>query len=150
MWAELLRIWSFLVQGMYLGFDFGMRRIGVAVGQKVTASARPLVTLEAKSGIPVWDKIQRLVDEWRPLALIVGLPLNIDDSEQYITTAARAFAHQLKERFHLSVHLVDERLTTVEARSELFNQGGYRKIQKSAIDSFAAQIILEQWLKHPD
>jgi putative Holliday junction resolvase len=134
-------------EGVYLGFDFGYKRIGVAVGQKLTGSASPLATLEAKQGVPNWDTIQKLLVEWEPSALIVGLPTCIDDSELYTTKAAQKFANQLTRRFSLPVHLVDERLSTMEARSHLFAKGGYRKIKTSEVDSIAACIILEQWLK---
>ena len=134
-------------EGIYLGFDFGYRRIGVAVGHRLTGSASPLNTLEAKQGVPNWDKIQKLLDQWHPLALVVGLPTCIDDSELYTTAASRGFARQLRKRFLLPVHLVDERLSTVEARSYLFAAGGYRKIKTSEVDSIAACIILEQWLQ---
>lgn len=134
-------------EGVYLGFDFGYKRIGVAVGQRLTASASPLSTLEAKQGIPKWELIQIIINEWRPLALIVGLPTCIDDSELYTTAASRGFARQLRRRFGLPVHLVDERLSTVEARAYLFAEGGYRKIKQSEIDSIAACIILERWLQ---
>ncbi len=134
-------------EGVYLGFDFGYKRIGVAVGQQLTASASPLNTIAAKQGIPNWDLIQTLIDEWRPLALVVGLPTCIDDSEQYTTGASRGFARQLRKRFDLPVYLVDERLSTVDARSYLFSRGGYRKIKQAEVDSIAACIILEQWLK---
>lgn len=134
--------------GVYLGFDFGYKRIGVAVGQQITCSARPLTILDAKLGVPNWDSVQKIIAEWRPQALIVGLPTCIDDSEQYTTAAARGFARQLRKRFLLPVHLVDERLSTVEARAQLFAEGGYRKIKQSQVDSVAACIILEQWLQH--
>jgi putative Holliday junction resolvase len=137
-------------EGVFLGFDFGYKRIGVAVGQHITCRARPLLTLDAKQGVPDWDAVQKIIKEWRPLALIVGLPTCIDDSEQYTTIAARSFAKKLGKRFSLPVHLVDERLSTVEARSQLFAEGGYRRIKQSQIDSFAACIILEQWLQHPE
>lgn len=135
--------------GIFLGFDFGYKRIGVAVGQQVTCSARPLSTLKANLGVPDWEMVNKIIHEWRPEGLIVGLPTCIDDSEQYTTVAAREFAAELAKRFALPVHLVDERLSTVEARAQLFAQGGYRKIKQSQIDSFAACIILEQWLQHP-
>ena len=136
--------------GVYLGFDFGYKRIGVAVGQSVTGSAKPLKTEPAKEGVPDWRSIANLVQSWKPQALIVGLPTCIDGSEQYTTAAAKQFATELMTRFHLPVHLVDERLTTVEARAHLFEQGGYRKIKKTPIDSIAACIILEQWLHETD
>jgi len=135
-------------EGVYLGFDFGYRRIGVAVGQQLTSSASPLTTLDAKHGVPNWDAVQKVINDWRPQALIVGLPTCIDDKELYTTAAAKGFARQLRKRFSLPVHLVDERLTTVEARAHLFAEGGYRKIRQSEIDCIAACIILEQWLQH--
>lgn len=135
-----------MLEGVYIGFDFGYKRIGVAVGQRFTGSASPLSTLSAKLGVPNWDDIQALVKQWRPLGWVVGLPTCIDGSEQYTTAAARGFARQLRKRFALPVYLVDERLSTVEARARLFADGGYRKIKNSEIDSIAACIILEQWL----
>ena len=138
-----------MLDGVYLGFDFGYKRIGVAVGQRLTGGASPLLTLDAKSGIPDWDKVQKIVKQWGPLALIVGLPTCIDDSELYTTEAARRFAKQLAKRCALPVHLVDERLTTVEARRLLFEQGGYKKLKKNQIDGIAACVILQQWLQHP-
>jgi putative Holliday junction resolvase len=136
-----------MLEGVYLGFDFGYKRIGVAVGQSLTATASPLITLDAKLGVPNWDAVLKLIVEWRPLALVVGLPTCIDDTEQYTTSASKGFARQLRRRFMLPVHLVDERLSTVEARAHLYAQGGYRKIKKTEVDSVAACVILEQWLK---
>jgi putative Holliday junction resolvase len=135
---------------VYLGFDFGYKRIGVAVGQQLTGSASPLITLAAKQGVPDWNAVQKLISQWKPEALIVGIPTCIDGSELYTTSAARRFAKQLKKNTSLQVHLVDERLSTVEARSQLFEQGGYHKIKNSEVDSIAACVILEQWLQHPE
>lgn len=135
---------------VYLGFDFGYKRIGVAVGQRLTCSASPLSTITAKLGIPDWGVIEKLIAQWRPDALIVGIPTCIDGGELYTTAAARRFAKQLRKRFALPVHLVDERLTTKEARSHLFEQGGYRKMKQTEVDGIAACIILEQWLLHPE
>lgn len=136
--------------GVYLGFDFGYKRIGVAVGQRLTCSATPLATLDAKQGIPDWKAVQKVIAQWNPEALIVGIPTCIDDSELYTTSAARRFAKQLRKHFTLAVHLVDERLSTVEARGQVFEQGGYRKLRKTQIDGIAACVILEQWLQHPE
>ncbi|KTD40043.1 Holliday junction resolvase RuvX [Legionella parisiensis] len=135
---------------VYIGFDFGYKRIGVAVGQQLTRSASPLATLSARIGIPDWNAVAKIIAEWSPQALIVGIPTCIDGSELYTTSAARRFAKELRKRFSLSVHLVDERLSTVEAREQLFAQGGYRKIKQSEVDSIAACVILEQWLQHPE
>lgn len=136
--------------GVFLGFDFGYKRIGVAVGQRLTCSASPLPTIDAKSGVPDWDLVQKIIKQWSPQALIVGLPTCIDDTELYTTAASRRFVKQLRKRFELPVHLVDERLSTVEARGLLFEQGGYKKIKKTEVDSIAACVILEQWLQHPE
>ncbi len=132
---------------VYLGFDFGYKRIGVAVGQKLTSTATPLPTLKANEGIPRWDLIAALIKQWRPDALIVGYPTKADGSNLYVTKPARRFARALKTQFELPVFLVDERLSTVEARAQLFAEGGYRKLKKSEVDSMAACVILEQWLQ---
>lgn len=136
--------------GVYLGFDFGYKRIGVAVGQRLTCSASPLATLEAKQGVPDWLAVAKMISQWQPQALIVGLPTCIDDKELYTTAAARRFAKLLGKHCDLPVHLVDERLSTVEAREQLFAQGGYKRLKKTEIDSIAACVILEQWLHHPE
>lgn len=136
--------------GVYLGFDFGYKRIGVAVGQRLTCSATPLPTLNAKMGVPDWPALQKVVSQWNPQALIVGIPTCIDGSELYTTAAARRFAKKLRQQTALTVHLVDERLSTVEARGQLFSQGGYKKIKQTEVDGIAACVILEQWLHHPE
>lgn len=132
-----------------LGFDYGLRHIGVAVGQTVTKTAKPLCALKARDEIPPWDQIAEIIREWRPDAVIVGLPLNMDGTEQTITHKAKKFAKQLNERFKLPVYFSDERLTTVEAKEHLFAKKGYRGLKKSAIDAVSAQIILESWMKKP-
>lgn len=129
-----------------LGFDFGMKRIGVALGNTFLQTARPLDTLDAKQGIPNWSNISLLIKTWQAQAIIVGRPTHIDGSEQFTTHAAVKFANRLKERYKLPVFLIDERLTTKEARQQLFDEGGYRRLQKAAIDSYAAKLITEQWL----
>ncbi len=131
---------------VFMGFDFGLRRIGVAIGQRLTGRATPLSTLKAEQGVPDWSIIRQLLCQWKPHALIVGLPTALDGSALYTTALAANFADELKRLSGLPTHLVDERLSTVEARSQLFEMGGYRKLKKSEIDSLAACIILEQWL----
>lgn len=129
-----------------LGFDFGTKRIGVAVGQRVTHAARPLATLNANQGVPQWELVTKLLKSWQPDGLIVGIPLNMDGTEQPITHLARGFAKQLHERYHLPVYEVDERLSTRDARERLFAKGGYKALKKAEIDSIAAQLILQTWL----
>jgi len=128
-----------------LAFDFGLARIGVAIGQSITQTATPLSTLNAKDGIPDWLQIEKLIKEWQPSMLLVGEPLNMDSSEQSITLRARKFANRLHGRFGLPFQMVDERLTSVSAREEIFEYGGYKKLKKTQIDSVAAALILEAW-----
>jgi putative Holliday junction resolvase len=128
------------------GFDFGMKRIGVAVGQTVTQTARPLATLQAKQGVPQWETLTQLIQKWRPDAFIVGIPLNMDGTEQPLTQAAQQFADRLRERYALPVHGMDERLTSVEAKARIFSEGGYKALKNTEIDSVAAQLILQNWL----
>ncbi|CAB0151637.1 Putative pre-16S rRNA nuclease [Pseudidiomarina piscicola] len=129
-----------------IGFDFGTHNIGVAVGQTITGTASPLAALKAKDGQPDWQKVANLIKEWQPQCLVVGLPLNMDGSEQRLTDLARKFANRLHGRFGLPVELQDERLTTVAAKEELFERGGYRQLSKDKVDSAAAQLILEDYM----
>lgn len=130
-----------------LGFDFGMKRMGVAIGQTVTQTARPLPIIHAKNGVPRWESLVKLIQKWQPDALVVGIPLNMDGTEQAISHEARQFAQTLRERFHLPVYEMDERLTTKDARARLFNEGGYKALQGGQIDSVAAQLILQNWFE---
>jgi putative Holliday junction resolvase len=128
-----------------IAFDFGMKRIGVAIGQTITQTARPLETISAKDGCPHWESMTKLIKKWQPDALVVGIPLNMDGTEQPITQAAQQFANQLRKRFSLPVYETDERLTTKAAREHLFDQGGYKALQDGQVDRIAAQLILNAW-----
>ncbi len=132
-----------------LAFDFGLRRIGVAVGQQVTDSANPLGVVMNGSNGADWIHIETLVSEWRPARLIVGIPLHTDGSESETTAAVRAFVAEL-DRFGLEIDTVDERYSSVEAQS-LLNEERARgirgRIRKDMIDSAAATLIAERWLK---
>ena len=130
----------------FLGFDFGMKNIGVAVGQNITKTATPLAIINASKEKILWQQITKLIKMWHPAALVVGIPLNMDGTPQEMTKAARQFAQQLQEFSGLPVHEVDERLTTKAAREKVYMQGGYKALQKEAIDSIAAQLILESWM----
>ena len=125
-----------------LGFDYGTHKIGVAVGQELTGTANPLTVLSRVKGKPDWDRIQELIDEWQPQALVVGLPIGPEENETPMTKAARKFARQLEGRFSLPVHLADERLTSREAWSRI---GGIATRDVTRIDSMAAKLILETW-----
>lgn len=133
--------------GSIIAFDFGTWNIGVAISQRVTCTARPLAACKARDGIPDWQQIKKLLNEWRPDTVVVGLPLNMDGSEQQLTTRARKFANRLHGRFGVQVVLHDERLSTVAARADLFERGGYRALEKRQVDAESAIIILESWLE---
>lgn len=132
-----------------LGFDFGARRIGVASGNRISQSARPLPVLMVNAGEPDWTRVDALLAEWQPEALVVGLPLTLEGGEQEITRGARAFADALAQRSGLPVHLVDERHTSQEASRRFAAQrasGAARRRDAANIDSLAAAVILESWL----
>jgi putative Holliday junction resolvase len=128
-----------------LGFDYGTKSIGVAIGQEITGSASALKALRAADGIPDWDEIGKLLKQWQPDLVVVGLPLNMDGTEQEITVRAKKFARRIEGRFGCRVGMQDERLTTVSAREHLFDSGGYRALKKGSIDSYSAVLILEDF-----
>ena len=129
-----------------ISFDYGLKSIGVAVGQSITGTASPLKALSANDGVPNWDQVSEILLEWMPDLCVVGMPLNMDGSEQPMSTRARTFANRLQGRFKQSVELWDERLTTVDAKAELFAMGGFKKLSKDKIDSVSACLILQSWI----
>jgi len=129
-----------------VGFDFGMKRIGVAVGQIVTRTATPLPLIKAQDGAPKWDEVKIILDEWQPQLLIVGLPVHMDGTEQLLTKAAKRFGNRLNGRFNLPVEWVDERLTSYEAESMVEELGIKLNEDDLNIDSLSAKLIVEQWL----
>jgi putative Holliday junction resolvase len=129
-----------------IAFDFGMKSIGVAIGQSITGTASPLQAIKAQDGIPNWEILQVLISQWQPNALLVGLPLNMDGSEQAITASVRRFVGRLKHKYNLPVFLHDERLSTVDAKAKLFELGGFKKLSKEKVDSVSACLIYESWL----
>jgi len=133
-----------------LAFDFGLQRIGVAVGQQVTHSASPLETIANGDQGPDWVRLAGLIGEWRPACLIVGMPSHVDDSPSEIGNAVTSFVAGLA-RFELPVETVDERYSSIEAKAVLKSQraGGLRgRISKEMIDSAAAMLIAERWLRN--
>ncbi len=135
---------------LVLGFDFGTKKAGVAIGQRITATAAPLSPLMMRDGIPDWTLMERLIKEWQPHALLVGLPLNMDDTESELSHLARKFARRLQARFNLPVFMVDERLTSRAARDLLDEVAERRKGKKPSLDSTAAVLMIESWLAQPD
>lgn len=128
-----------------LGFDYGAKRIGIAVGQALTRTATPLETIAVTHAQPDWPAITRLISTWQPAALVVGLPFNSDGSEHAVTRAARRFCNQLQGRYQLPVHTIDERLTSYEAAQGDVSDNTSRKRPRD-IDKIAAQLILQTWL----
>jgi putative pre-16S rRNA nuclease len=132
-----------------LGFDYGARRIGVAAGNRISGSAQALRPLAARAGVPDWTRVDALLAEWQPEALVVGLPLTLDGRDQSVTRGARAFAGEIGTRSKLPVHLVDERHSSQEAARRFASQravGAARRAGAANLDSLAATVILEGWL----
>jgi len=131
--------------GPVLSFDYGTGRTGVAVGQTLTGTASPLTTIDAHGRNPDWAAIDRLVAEWQPVALVIGIPLNMDGSDNEMTALASRFLRQLRARHRLPTYGVDERLTTFDAEQRLAEAGLPRNRWRGEIDRVAAQLILETW-----
>lgn len=131
-----------------LAFDFGTKSIGIAVGQEITGTASPLPAISARDGIPDWDVLARVFDEWQPDLVVVGLPLNMDGTEQEMTKRARKFANRLHNRYRVKVETSDERLSTADAKAMLFELGGYRKLTKDKVDSVSACVIFTSWVEN--
>lgn len=131
---------------LLLGFDYGTKQIGVAVGQMITGQARELCVLKARDGVPDWNQIEALLREWQPDALVVGLPLNMDGSPSEMSARAEKFARRLNGRFNLPVHTHDERLTTYEAKGERLRAGQTDGFRARPVDALAAALLLEGWL----
>lgn len=120
-----------------MGFDYGTKKIGVAIGQLLTNTATPLAIVKANNGKPDWASIENLVNEWQPKRFVVGLPINMDDSESEMSLKARRFSRQLNGRFSVPADTMDERLSSFEVRNA----------RKDAIDDLSAVVILESWLR---
>ncbi len=129
-----------------LGFDVGSHKIGVAVGQTMLQQAQPLKRLLVHQGLPNATEIKKLILEWTPNILVVGVPLKMDGAPQFTTVLAENFIAFLKTVTSQPIYEVDERLTTKIARSELYDQGGFKKLKNADIDSYAAKLIIESWM----
>lgn len=128
-----------------LAFDFGTQNIGAAYGQTVTATATELPTIKARDGVPNWDDVAALLKEWQPNKVLVGLPLNMDDTESDLSKRARKFGNRLHGRFGVPVEMVDERLSTFAAKEEAAERGHKGNYAQAPVDSIAARLILESW-----
>jgi putative Holliday junction resolvase len=130
-----------------LAFDFGLRQIGVAVGNTLLHTTQALAILRAKDGIPDWQALELLVREWRPDRLLVGDPLNMDGSAGELCERARKFGRRLHGRLGLPVTMVDERLTSFEAKQISREQGHRGDYKRRPVDSLAAELLLRGWLE---
>jgi putative Holliday junction resolvase len=125
---------SLMIDGVVLGFDFGTRRIGVAIGSRLTGQARPLTTIDAGDSEVRWEALGALIDEWQPVALTVGIPRHPDDTPHAMTVRCERFARQLEGRYRLPVARIDERYSSAVVEHE------------ADVDAAAAAVILQQWL----
>ena len=129
-----------------MAFDYGLRNIGIAIGQNITKSASTFYSVKAKKGTPDWIRLDAIVEEWRPDLFIVGDPFNMDGTKSSFQKRISKFSLELKKRYEIRVHMMDERLTTKEAKERIMNQsnGLKRSIDEHSI---SAQIILEDWFR---
>ncbi len=132
-----------------IAFDFGTQKTGVAFGQSMTGTGTPLSLIPMKDGIPDWILLDKVLAEWQPDVCLVGLPLNMDDSESELCARARKFARRVKHRLNKPVWMVDERLTTREAREDVRRVSSQRKGKAPSADSMAAVLLIESWFREP-
>lgn len=126
-----------------LGFDFGLKRIGVAVGSPAMGHAQPVTTLQAQHGRPDWTQIAALIEDWRPDALVVGNPNSLSDKN--LMGKLKKFVRELAERFDRPVRLIDEAYSSLEARRRIKKNTQHQRCMKEEIDKIAAVLILEAW-----
>ena len=132
-----------------MAFDFGTQKMGMAVGQALIESATPLALFPMKDGVPQWENLLKIIKQHQPQLFLVGLPLNMDDSESELYTRARKFAKRLRHQSNINTLMVDERLTTREARDELDHYQAQGRGKKLAADSLAAALLIESWYREP-
>ena len=128
-----------------MAFDFGTQKMGVAVGQSLIESCNPLALFPMKDGIPNWDALHKVVQQWQPSVFLVGLPLNMDDSESPLSQRARKFARRLQHQTNIQTWMVDERLSTRTARDTLERLQHNGQGRKLNADSLAAALLIESW-----
>lgn len=139
-----------VLKSTVMAFDFGERRIGVAVGEHLLSNANPLTTIDNESNEVRFELISALIQEWQPKLLVVGYPLNSDGSEHNITQLCKKFARRLNGRFNLPVIMIDERYSSIEASSRLNETGVKGRAQKAILDQVAAQTILQSYFDNLD
>ena len=135
---------------MITAFNLGTQKMGMAVGRSLIESANPLALFPMKDGIPNWDELLKIVKQYQPTLFLVGLPLNMDDTESELSTRARKFARRLRHQTNIETLMVDERLTTREARDELDSYQAQGRGKKLSADSIAAALFIESWYRNPE
>ncbi len=136
-------------EGTVLAFDFGAKRIGVATGESLLGSAHPLTVIHAESNDARMAAIGSLIAEWRPVLLVVGLPVHVDGTPHEMTKLATKFGERLQKCFRLPLAYADERLTSRDAASRLRETGRDSRSAKPLLDAVAAQLILQTWFESP-
>ncbi len=141
-----------MTDGIFLGFDYGTKSIGVAVGRSPAGHAEGAGAVQCSRRGPDWTAIERLLRLWEPVGLVIGLPRNMDGSDNPMTGLSRRFGHRLDGRYHLPVYWVDERLTTLWAREQLTDTGARKSRRKATLDTLAAVTILQAFFdeRRPD
>jgi putative holliday junction resolvase len=132
-----------------MAFDFGTQKMGIAVGQSLIESSTPLALFPMKDGIPNWEALLKIIAQHQPTLCLVGLPLNMDETESELSARARKFARRLKHQTNIETLMVDERLTTREAREELSHYQAQGRGKKISADSLAAALLIESWYRQP-
>ncbi|SPL71077.1 Holliday junction resolvase RuvX [Acinetobacter stercoris] len=135
---------------MIMAFDFGTQKMGMAVGQALIESASPLALFPMKDGIPNWDNLHKIIKQYQPNLFLVGLPLNMDETESELSARARKFARRLRHQTNIETFMVDERLTTRDARNELEHYHTQGRGKNIAADSMAACLFIESWYRNPE
>ncbi|MFH7808244.1 Holliday junction resolvase RuvX [Acinetobacter sp. BSP-153] len=134
---------------MIMAFDFGTQKMGMAVGQALIESATPLALFAMRDGIPNWDDLHKIIKQYQPNLFLVGLPLNMDDSESELSARARKFARRLRHQTNIETWMVDERLSTRSARDELSHYQAQGRGKNLSADSLAAALFIESWYREP-
>lgn len=134
---------------LVMAFDFGTQKFGIAVGQKMIESVNPLPLFPVRDGIPDWDKLLNIVQQWQPDLFLIGLPLNMDDTESDLSLRARKFARRLRHQTNIPTYMIDERLSTREARQQLQYYQAQGQKKRVNADSLVASILIETWYYDP-
>ena len=135
--------------GVVMAFDYGLRNIGIAIGQNITKSASTFYSIKAKEGVPDWIKLDIIVEEWEPSLFVVGDPFNMDGTKSEFQKKIAQFSTELKKRYEIELHMMDERLTTKEAKERIQDKSDGIK-ESGNKHSISAQIILEDWFRSID